>query len=83
METQITLRLPAELDRRLERQARARGARKSQLVREAVSQYLAQAEGDSVEQQWARIQPLIGRIGGRARRSTRLSEELYDHNVRD
>jgi len=83
METQITLRLPADLARRLDRQARVRGTRKSQLVREAVSRYLEQEEGDTVEQQWARVRRFIGSIGGKPRRAGRLVDEMYDNNVRD
>jgi predicted transcriptional regulator len=82
---QITLRLPADLDRRLSRQAHARGVKKSQLVREAVSRYLEQAEGDSPEQQWRRIEPLIGSLDGDAGRLKRdpLAWQMYRNNFRD
>jgi predicted transcriptional regulator len=40
MKSYLTLRLPATLARSLARLARARGVPKSQVVREAVSQYL-------------------------------------------
>jgi predicted DNA-binding protein len=83
METQITLRLPADLARRLDRQARTRGTRKSQLVREAVSRYLDQEEGETIEQQWARVQRFVGSIRGKPRRAGRLADEMYDNNVRD
>lgn len=44
MEAQVTLRLPKEMDRALAKAAKARGLKKSHLVREAVAAYLARDE---------------------------------------
>jgi predicted transcriptional regulator len=44
MEAQVTLRLPRALDRALVKAAKARGLKKSHLVREAVALYLARDE---------------------------------------
>lgn len=85
MDNQITLRLPTELTRRLNRQARARGVKKSQIVREAVLRYLDQAEGESPDDLWNRVQPLIGSLAGATRALKRdpLAWQIYQHNVRE
>ena len=47
MSDQTSFRLPPEMLRRIERAARDRGIRKSQLVREALEQYLAGPNADA------------------------------------
>ena len=50
MDAQITLRLPRELARNLARLAKARGVKKSHLVREAVTDYLGRSEEETAEE---------------------------------
>ena len=62
MNTQTTFRLPTPLAQALTRLARERGVPKSQLVREALEQYLAQDEPPSPSQVRERTAPYIGAL---------------------
>ena len=63
MENQLTLRVPADLARRLAARAKAGGVKRSQVVREALQMYLAsapkQARTTSVKE---RLAPYIGAV---------------------
>jgi predicted DNA-binding protein len=85
MDTQITLRLPGDLARRLARQAKARGAKKSQLVREAVAEYLARQEGETAEQVWERVKRYQGivKMDYDAMMTDPIARQIYEHNFRD
>lgn len=85
MDAQITLRLPRDLDRRLGRQAKARGLKKSHLVREAVARYLAEAEGPTAEELWERAKPFIGsvKLDHEAIMADPLARQIYEHNFRE
>ncbi len=85
MDAQVTLRLPKALDRALDRTAKARGVKKSQLVREAVAQYLAQAAAPTPEQLWERIQPLIGPavVEHDEVMKDEFARSIYEHNFRE
>jgi metal-responsive CopG/Arc/MetJ family transcriptional regulator len=57
---QITLRIPRDLARELARRAKALRVPKSQLVREAVSRYLAEPAAPAPGETWERIKHLVG-----------------------
>ena len=64
MNSQITVRLPDELVRRLDRLAEARSIRRSELVRDAIRAYLkgpAAAEGEAP---FRRVEDLAGVVYG-------------------
>ena len=76
MASQTSFRLPPEMLRELSKLARQRGVPKSQLVREALEQYLAGAPSGSVAQPMSvreRSAPYIGAI--------RLPESSADDEV--
>ncbi len=85
MDAQLTLRLPRDLDRRLARHAKARGLKKSHLVREAVARYLAATEGPTAEELWERSKPYIGIVQGdhEAMMADPLARQIYEHNFRE
>lgn len=85
MDTQLTLRLPKELGRRLNRQAKARGVKKSQLVREAVAAWLDSAEGPTAEEMWERAKPFIGVLSGNreAMMADPIARQMYERNFRE
>ncbi len=62
MATQTTFRLSASLARALARQARERGVPKSQLVREALEQYLAEGAPPAAGLVRERTLPYIGSL---------------------
>ncbi len=65
MEAQITVRVPAELAKRLDRLAARRGVRRSELVREAIRAYLeGPVEGRSGERPFDRVRDLAGVVYG-------------------
>ncbi|GIW51514.1 MAG: hypothetical protein KatS3mg081_0869 [Gemmatimonadales bacterium] len=86
MSHQITFRLPAKLARALKRRARARGVPASQLVREALSRYLAEEreplEGEGA---WRRVAPLVGavEIDRAALEADELGRRIREHNWRE
>ncbi|GBD31166.1 hypothetical protein HRbin33_00114 [bacterium HR33] len=83
---QITLRLPAKLARALRRRARARGVPASQVVREALSRYLAE-EREPVEGEgaWERVAPLVGavEIDRAALEADEMRRRIREHNWRE
>ncbi len=85
MDSQITLRLPRELARALSKRAKARGVPKSQLVREAVTRYMAEAESLTAEQVWQRSLPFIGSLEGdhEAAMADPLYRQIYEMNFRE
>lgn len=84
METQTTFRLPAPLAQALTRLARERGVPKSQLVREALEQYLAQDEPLTPNQVRERTAPYIGalRLDAGRLRADPGARLIREHNWR-
>ena len=86
MDNQLTLRVPADLARRLAARAKAGGVKRSQVVREALQMYLAsapeQARTTSVKE---RLAPYIGAVTLDAPSAERdeLSQRLRSHNWRE
>ena len=80
---QVTLRLPRDLARLIERRARERGLPRSQVIREALEAYLtapaAAASG------WDRVRHMVGSLPLDARAIERdaLTRQIRDHNWRD
>jgi len=62
MESQITIRLPETLRRRLDRMAKNVGRRRSDLARLAVQRYLDQLEGASAPRPYERVRDLLGSV---------------------
>ncbi len=85
MDSQITLRLPRDLARALARRAKERRVPKSQLVREAVAQYLAPAEPQLTrEERWERVKHLVGSVelDMDAVMADPIARQIYEHNWR-
>ena len=62
MEAQLSVRIPRQLERALSDVARARGVKRSRIIREALSLYLrGEADPDSP---YARVKELIGAAHG-------------------
>ena len=83
MDGQLTFRLPRDLTRALEKEARRRGVARSVLVREAVQAYLApEAPAGAV---WERIAPYIGSVelDPGAADQDQLTRQLREHNWRE
>jgi hypothetical protein len=85
MDEQVTVRLPRAMAQALARQAKARGVKKSLVVREAVAAYLARAQRVTPEQLWARLQPFVGSVEGDwdAMMQDPIARQIYEHNFRD
>ncbi len=65
MEAQITVRVPAELAKRLDRIAAQRGVRRSELVREAIRAYLeGPFESGTADRPFDRVRDLAGVVYG-------------------
>lgn len=62
MESQITIRLPGTLRRRLDRVAKSVGRRRSDLARLAVQRYLDELESESAPRPYERVRDLLGSI---------------------
>jgi len=62
MESQITIRLPETLRRRLDRMAKNVGRRRSDLARLAVQRYLDEFEGASAPRPYERVRDLLGSV---------------------
>ena len=62
MESQITIRLPETLRRRLDRMAKNVGRRRSDLARLAVQRYLDELEGASAPRPYERVRDLLGSV---------------------
>jgi predicted transcriptional regulator len=85
MDSQITLRLPRDLARALARRAKERRVPKSQIVREAVAQYLAPAEPHLTrEERWERVKHLVGSVelDMDAVMADPIARQIYEHNWR-
>ena len=87
MASQTSFRLPPYLLRALGRLARQRGVPKSQLVREALEQYLAGATSQNVAQPMSvreRSAPYIGSISLRdSSPADEIAIQIRRHNWRD
>jgi len=62
MESQITIRLPETLRRRLDRVAKSVGRRRSDLARLAVQRYLDELESESAPRPYERVRDLLGSV---------------------
>jgi predicted DNA-binding protein len=62
MESQITIRMPEALHRRLQRAAKRAGRRRSDLARLAVQRYLDEIEGESALRPHERVHDLLGSL---------------------
>lgn len=84
MDSQITLRLPRELDRALNKRAKARGVPKSQLVREAVARYIAEPEAMSEEEFQRIAESFVGclELDHEAMMADPIARQIYEHNTR-
>ena len=86
MDAQLTLRVPAELARRLAARARANGVKRSQVVREALQAFLATgAEPPRTTSVRERLEPYIGAVSLDAPSFERddLARRLRSHNWRE
>ena len=87
MASQTSFRLPPDLLRALGRLARQRGVPKSQLVREALEQYLTSASTENVAQPMSvreRSAPYIGSISLRdPSPADEITIQIRRHNWRD
>jgi Arc/MetJ-type ribon-helix-helix transcriptional regulator len=64
MATQISLRLPESLFRRLDREARKRRVRRSDLVRTALEAFLDGEAPLAGDRPYTRVRDLVGRLSG-------------------
>lgn len=74
----ITVKFPADLEADLRRHAEAQGAPTSLVVREAVAQYLARAQGAAAPSAAALGEDLFGRYGGPADLAAGRKQALAD-----
>lgn len=83
MDTQLTLRLPRDLARALSRRARELGVPKSQLVREALAQYVA-TQTHPAGSAWERVAPMVGSlaIDSAAIEADEIARRIRQHNWR-
>jgi hypothetical protein len=83
-DSQLTLRLPRDLDRVLARRARERGVPKSQVVREALQAYLA-AGNEGGDAAWQKAAPLVGSLALDASAVERdaIAAQVRAHNWRE
>lgn len=84
MQQQITLRLPRDLARAVARRARELGVPKSQVVREALVQYVAGPPAPAPARLWERVAPLVGSlaIDPAAVERDELARRIRQHNWR-
>jgi len=86
MDAQVTLRLPKEMDRALAKAAKARGLKKSHLVREAVAAYLARDEqGAEQEHLRAVLREFAGSVSLDHEEVMKdpIARHIYEMNWRD
>ena len=86
MDAQLTLRVPADLARRLAARARATGVKRSQVVREALQAFLAAApEPPRTASVRERLGPYIGAVSLDRAGAERddLARRLRSHNWRE
>ena len=85
MDDQLTLRVPADLARRLAARARAAGIKRSQVVREALQAWLADApEAPRATSVRERMGPYVGALSldRAALERDELAQRLRAHNWR-
>lgn len=82
---QLTLRVPSTLARALAQRASARNVPKSQLVREALERYLAEAPAEHPAAVWERVASYAGSVTLDRKVATRdaLAAQLRAHNWRE
>ncbi len=83
MDTQLTVRLPADLTNKINEKARRLRLKKSDIVRQAVIAYLEGPE--ETEKPYDRVKHLIGSIRSGAMSPSRedLIRTIRQHNFRD
>jgi hypothetical protein len=83
---QLTLRLPAELSKALEGEAKERGVPRSQLVREALHAYLgATVQAGTGRTSWDRIAPYQGAVSlsPEDAEASQIARRIREHNWRE
>ena len=85
MDDQLTLRLPADLTRRLERLAKAHGVKRSVIVREALEQFLGAAVPTPPSVVRERMARYVGAVRLTPAGSERdaLAKAMREHNWRE
>ena len=85
MDDQLTFRIPKELAQALIRSARMRGVPKSQLVREALREYLAVEPQPKPGEIWRRIAKYKGIVAldHAAIDADPIARQIRDHNWRE
>jgi metal-responsive CopG/Arc/MetJ family transcriptional regulator len=86
MEDQLTLRIPKQLAQALARSARERGVPKSQVVREALREYLGQTPGAADRATLLRRLEAyrgIAPLDSKAIAADPLTRQIYEHNWRE
>lgn len=86
MDGQVTFRIPRDLMRALARQARERRVPKSQVVREALAQYVAGAREEAeAAELWRRLQPFVGSmpLDHAAIEADEIARQIYRDNWRE
>jgi metal-responsive CopG/Arc/MetJ family transcriptional regulator len=85
MDDQVTFRIPRELARALNRSARERGVPKSQLVREALREYLAAEPEPEPGEIWRRIAKYkgIAALDHAAIEADPIARQIREHNWRE
>ncbi|MGH7614285.1 MAG: CopG family transcriptional regulator [Gemmatimonadales bacterium] len=81
----MTFRIPRELSRALNRSARERGVPKSQLVREALREYLVVEPSPEPGEVWRRIAKYkgIAALDHAAIDADPIARQIREHNWRD
>lgn len=84
-DSQLTLRLPRDLQRALARRARERGVPKSQVVREALQAYLAAPPETEPGSAWTRVASMVGGLAldPGALAADPITAQLRAHNWRE
>ena len=83
-DSQLTLRLPQDVVRAIARLARERGVAKSQVVREAIQQYVAAEPASISGATWDRVKHMVGSLGANRAASERdqIARMIRKHNWR-
>lgn len=85
MDDQLSLRLPADLAKALERESRERGVPRSQMVREAVQAYLGAPVVSPGMTTWDRIAPYQGALSRNPEdaEASEIARRVRQHNWRE
>ncbi len=85
MDDQLTFRIPKELARMLSQSARNRGVPKSQLVREALREYLTDTGPQQAGATWKRLARFkgIAPLDEAAIEADPIARQIRDHNWRE